>query len=196
MPRPREFCVNEALDSAMDAFWKNGYEATSLFDLMEAMDLQKGSIYKAFGDKHSLFVAALQHYLEQAHMFDQSVLEDARSPREGIRAWLNRDIKQKCGDDMKRGCLMVNALTELAYKDEEVAKIIKTHIADLSKLLTRTIQQGQDMNQFRTDISAGELAQLLITHLFGLATMGKAVSSKSSTLQGNKNILMLLEGCV
>lgn len=97
---------------------------------------------------------------------------------------------------MKRGCLMVNALTELAYKDEEVAKIIKTHIADLSKLLTRTIQQGQDMNQFRTDISAGELAQLLITHLFGLATMGKAVSSKSSTLQGNKNILMLLEGCV
>ena len=196
MPRPREFCVNEALDSAMDAFWKNGYEATSLFDLMEAMDLHKGSIYKAFGDKHSLFVAALQHYLEQAHMFDQSVLEDARSPREGIRAWLNRDIKQKCGDDMKRGCLMVNALTELAYKDEEVAKIIKTHIADLSKLLTRTIQQGQDMNQFRTDISAGELAQLLITHLFGLATMGKAVSSKSSTLQGNKNILMLLEGCV
>ena len=193
MPRPREFCMNKALDNAMDAFWKNGYEATSLFDLMEAMDLQKGSIYKAFGDKHSLFIASLEHYMEQSHAFDQATLENAATPMDGIKAWLNRDIKEKCSDSMKRGCLIVNALTEMAYKDEEVAKIIKTHITKLSKSLTRIINQGQEEGQIRTDVSASGLAQLLITHLFGLATLGKAVTSKAASLQSIKNIITLIE---
>ena len=59
MARPREFDISDALDRAMEAFWRHGYEATSMADLMEAMSLQKGSIYKAFNDKHSLFMAAL-----------------------------------------------------------------------------------------------------------------------------------------
>ncbi len=44
MARPREFDIDEALDAAMGAFWEGGYEATSMANLMEAMDLQKGSI--------------------------------------------------------------------------------------------------------------------------------------------------------
>ena len=60
--RPREFDLEEALDAAMQAFWAHGYESTSMADLMLAMDLQKGSIYKAFGDKHSLFIQALRRH--------------------------------------------------------------------------------------------------------------------------------------
>ena len=193
MARPREFCVNKALERALDAFWVNGYEATSICDLMEAMDLQKGSLYKAFGDKHSLYMAALEQYIRQSQDFDQQTLEDAATPKEAITKWLNRDIKKKCNDSMKRGCFVVNALTELAYKDEKVAAAIKNHISGMTKLLTKTIQQGQETGEFRSDVSANGIAQILVTHLFGLATLGKAVTSRSASLQGIKNILTLIE---
>lgn len=193
MARPREFCVNQALERALDAFWVNGYEATSVCDLMEAMDLQKGSLYKAFGDKHSLYMSALEQYIRQSHEFDRQTLENAASPKDGITKWLNRDIKKKCSDSMKRGCFVVNALTELAYKDEQVAIAIKNHISNMTKLLTETIEKGQQNGEFRSDVSAGGIAQILVTHLFGLATLGKAVTSKSASLQGIKDILTLIE---
>ena len=193
MARPREFCVNEALDRALDAFWVNGYEATSVCDLMEAMDLQKGSLYKAFGDKHSLYMAALEQYIRQSHEFDRQTLENAASPKEGITKWMNRDIKSKCSDSMKRGCFVVNALTELAYKDKDVAAAIKKHLANMTKLLTETLERGQQQGQFRADVSASGIAHILVTHLFGLATLGKAVSTKSASLQGIKNLLTLIE---
>ncbi len=193
MARPREFCVNKALERALDAFWVNGYEATSVCDLMEAMDLQKGSLYKAFGDKHSLYMSALEQYIRQSREFDQQTLEDAATPKEAVTKWLNRDIKKKRNDSMKRGCFVVNALTELAYKDEQVAAAIKNHISDMISLLTKTIQQGQEEGEFRSDVSASGIAQILVTHLFGLATLGKAVTSKAASIQGIKNILTLIE---
>ena len=193
MARPREFCVDKALERALDAFWVNGYEATSVCDLMEAMDLQKGSLYKAFGDKHSLYMSALEQYIRQSHEFDQQTLEDAATPKEAVTKWLNRDIKKKCNDSLRRGCFVVNALTELAYKDEQVATAIKNHISGMTRLLTTTIQQGQEEGEFRSDVSASGIAQILVTHLFGLATLGKAVTTKSASLQGIKNILTLIE---
>ena len=61
--RPRQFDEGEVLDAAMQAFWANGYEATSMADLMSVTGLHKGSLYQAFGDKHRLFVASLRNGL-------------------------------------------------------------------------------------------------------------------------------------
>src|ERR671910_2905737 len=93
MARPREFDIDEALDAAMGAFWVRGYEATSLADLMQVMGLQKGSIYKAFGDKHALFLSALQRYLDQMYAAQRQALANATSPRATIQAWLDRLIE-------------------------------------------------------------------------------------------------------
>ena len=193
MARPREFEIDEALENAMQAFWSHGYEATSLADLMEAMDLQKGSIYKAFGDKHSLFVAALDHYLNKVHEFDRKMIEKAASPKDGIRNWLNTDLKNSCGQELKRGCLMVNALSEIAYKDVEVADLIKRHLSQLSSLLTKTIQKGQMSGEFRNDFKASDIAQIIIVSLFGLLTLTKSPMSKNASLHNVKNILKLIE---
>ena len=193
MARPREFDLDEALQRAMQAFWSHGYEATSLSDLMEAMDLQKGSIYKAFGDKHSLFISALKHYLDEVHQFDTKMIEKAASPRDGIRNWLNTDLKNTCGQDLKRGCLMVNALSERAYKDNEVADQIKKHISQLSQLLTKTIKRGQDLGELRNDFKAVDITQIIIVSLFGMLTLSKEPMSKNASLHNVKNILKLIE---
>src|ERR687891_349404 len=93
MARPREFDIDEALEAAMGAFWVRGYEATSLADLMQAMGLQKGSIYKAFGDKHALFLCALQRYLDQMYEAQRAMLTGATSPRVALQAWLDQLIE-------------------------------------------------------------------------------------------------------
>ncbi|HEX9701827.1 MAG TPA: TetR/AcrR family transcriptional regulator, partial [Rhodospirillales bacterium] len=62
MPRPREFETSEALNQAMQVFWTKGYEATSLADLIGAMNLSKSSFYDTFGSKHEVFLAAIEHY--------------------------------------------------------------------------------------------------------------------------------------
>ena len=67
MARPREFDVDDALDRAMNVFWAKGYEATSMSDLMAAMDLSKSSLYDTFGSKHELFLSALQRYKRQGN---------------------------------------------------------------------------------------------------------------------------------
>ena len=67
MARPREFDMDQALDAAMSTFWAQGYEATSMTDLVEATGLQKGSLYKAFDDKHDLFMKSLSRYLDGAY---------------------------------------------------------------------------------------------------------------------------------
>ena len=192
MARPREFCMDQALERAMSAFWSHGYEATSLSDLMEVMDLQKGSIYKAFGDKHSLYIAALENYLEKSHEHDREQLEKSKNPKKSIQAWLTADVKNTCSQSLKRGCLMVNALNELAHQDEEVAKLIKSHLTKLNDLLANTIREGQRQGQFRNDIKANEMASILVANLIGLVSLSKGMLCKSVELQSVKNLMGLI----
>jgi TetR/AcrR family transcriptional repressor of nem operon len=83
--RPRQFDEAEVLDAAIQAFWAKGYEATSMADLLEVTGLHKGSLYQAFGDKHTLFVAALRRYLEGMRSRKNVLLRETESPLEGIR---------------------------------------------------------------------------------------------------------------
>ncbi len=91
MVRPRKFDLEEALEAAMKAFWEHGYEATSLADLMQAMSLQKGSIYKAFGDKYALFLNAVERYINAVYEFHRIALGEKSSPGQ-TRSEFHQDI--------------------------------------------------------------------------------------------------------
>ena len=95
MGRPREFDEDGVLERALHVFWRLGYEATSVTDLMEATGLAKGSLYKAFGDKRSLFLKALDRYLERGRDALRHTLTDAPTVREGLeRFTLERFVKE------------------------------------------------------------------------------------------------------
>ncbi len=193
MGRPREFDMEQALSNAMSAFWDHGYEATSVSDLMDAMNLQKGSIYKAFGDKHGLYIASLKHYLDQAYQSDRDALEDADDSKEAIKNWLLNDVVPCCKQSFKRGCLMINAISELSYKDKDVEKITKEHLNKLTMLLKDVIQQGQAKKHFRTDINAREIANLIVVNLIGMITLTKCNTSQSEHKKNISNLLTLLD---
>ncbi len=127
--RPREFDPEIVLDAAMQAFWAKGYEATSLADLMDATGLHKGSLYQAFGDKHSLFIQALKRYLSDMRRMKNEMMAQAATPLDGIRA-VTHGMIDIADDDCTcpRGCLAINTLVELAPHDAEVQEVMTDHI--------------------------------------------------------------------
>src|SRR6202162_5101287 len=76
MGRPRSFDLDEALDSALQVFWRKGYEGTSLSDLTKAVGVNRPSLYAAFGDKEALFRKVLDRYLKGPAAYTQEALRE------------------------------------------------------------------------------------------------------------------------
>lgn len=173
--RPREFDEDQALDAAMQAFWAKGYEATSMADLMAVTGLHKGSIYQAFGDKHSLFVQALNRYLAEMRETERSVLKKAPTPLDGLRNGAHHVLDMAdCEGEVPRGCLAVNALVELAPHDAEIKTILGDHMQFMRATIGETIGDAQTAGQVSKDRPPEVLTSMLMTFMAGLAAMMKS----------------------
>lgn len=173
MARLREFDIDVVLDAAMCTFWRQGYESTSIADLVAATGLQKGSLYKAFHDKHTLFVQVLHRYLEQANRFHRQQLEQAPSPKIGISNWFHALVSDHGKDPDHRGCFSLNCLIELAPHDPEVRDIVVNQTDYLRSLLTSVIARGQAAGEFRADVEAEDLSVMLLNLLYGIVANSK-----------------------
>jgi TetR/AcrR family transcriptional repressor of nem operon len=176
--RPREFDVDVALDAAMQAFWAHGYEATSMADLMAAMDLRKGSIYQAFGDKHTLFLQALSRYLEREADVMASLFATLTHPKHAIEKWLAGAVSV-CQCEQSRGCFAVNSVVELGPHDEQVAALLRAHRLRMEKLLAAAIARGQADGDFRRDDSAAALAESLFVFVVGMVATSRGPTTKT-----------------
>ncbi len=177
MPRPREFDEDEVLGAALETFWSRGYEATSITDLMEATGLAKGSLYKAFGDKRSLFLRALERYLEQSLQRLGQVLGGADGARDGLETWMRGVLDGACGRDRK-GCFVVNCIVELAPHDPEVRDRLRAHVGSMEASYARAIAQGVETGELRADLEPRIAAQLVSTVLNGIQVSGKSQLSR------------------
>lgn len=175
MGRPREFDLEEALETAMETFWASGYGATSLGDLMEAMQVHKASLYQAFGNKRSLYLAALERYQFRVRELLGCTLGEAKTAKEGIREWFlllaNRSI---CADSSK-GCFLVNTIVELTPHDQGVRDLTLGHIHSVEKMFRQAIERGQQEGGFRADLNPSIAARFLIFSGFGLYVAGKSL---------------------
>src|ERR1700742_2301721 len=105
--RPRTFDVEAAVERAMGVFWSRGYHATALPDLLRATKLSRGSLYAAFGDKHSLFLRALDRYIDDSLKRMDVEFALSREPIESVRAYLAGYLDRMSGANARRGCLLV-----------------------------------------------------------------------------------------
>ena len=120
MARPREFDEAAVLDAAIEKFWQCGYEATSVRDLAEEMDIAGASLYNAFGDKRAVFTAALVRYCDQSPRARIKRLEATQPPRHAIREFIEEIIQRSLSDPERRGCLLINSALEIAPHDREL----------------------------------------------------------------------------
>jgi len=170
--RPREFDEGAALEAAMDAFWRKGFEATSLADLCSCTKLHKGSLYQAFGDKHELFMRSLRHYADNEFKEIAAVAYRHESPLEAIRAVVDKVCDHTAEG---RGCMIINSMVELAPHDPEVKQAIAMEGQRRMRVMTEFLTRAQESGEIRADLDPAALAQQLMIAMAGSAAMVKGV---------------------
>ncbi len=193
MARPREFDVHEAMDAAMSTFWERGYEATSMEDLLDAMGLTKGSLYKAFGDKHNLFLLSLQNYLDSLFEKMKLAVDSDSEPVQSLASLMGLVEGLCCKQTTPRGCFAVNTVVELSQRDEKASEILKRHLVRVEKLLAKLIARGQQSGDFRADISAEHLAEALFVYIFGMLAQSRGVANQARTKRLSTFSLAMLQ---
>lgn len=121
-PRPREFDPDAVLDKALQVFWAKGYEAASMQDLVDAMGINRFSLYATFGDKHRLYLAACERYRAVMNRSALGALRHTASGLEAIRRFFRIQEDYYASEAGRGGCLMTNALVEKAVHDEDIRR--------------------------------------------------------------------------
>ena len=165
------------MDSALEAFWEKGYEATSMADLTAATGLHKASLYNAFGDKEAIYFRAVDRYHETIETRLAEMLAKHHGA-EGIEAWLDALLDSCRGPLGRRGCFAANAIAERASCDGRVKKVVAKHQQRLRKIVQDAVEAGQADGALRADICAQELADVLWTFATGLRIAARGGESQ------------------
>jgi TetR/AcrR family transcriptional repressor of nem operon len=180
MARHKEFDRDEALGRAMEVFWARGYEATSVGDLVEHMGINRQSLYDTFGDKHSLYLAALDRYreVEGRRMFE--LLERPGSVRRALRQLFEGVVECALGGDERRGCFVGNAMSELAGRCKATAEKTCGGMAAAEDALYRALLRGKREGEIRGGRDLRAVARFLYSSLQGLQLMSKATRDRKT----------------
>jgi TetR/AcrR family transcriptional repressor of nem operon len=180
--RPREFDIDEAADAAMQVFWSHGYNGTSLPDLIKGTGLSRGSLYKAFGDKKGLFLAALDRYTSRASERQSAILQGCGPAKTAIRQALLHYAQLSSASAGQRGCLVVATATEMVPHDAEIAERIRAMFDRMQNALARAIERGQDEGEIASAQDSQTLARLLLCLTQGMRAVGKTGATKKDMI--------------
>ena len=183
MARPREFDEVAVLDAAIDRFWRHGYEATSVRDLADEMNIAGASLYNAFGDKRRLYERSLNRYLDQTFRERIRRFEPNLPPREAIVAFLQEIIKRSVTDKQRRGCMLVNSAIESAPHHPQFLDSVATFLNEVEAFFLRCVSKGQEDGTISRAHSAADLSKSLLGILLGIRVLAR-VRPERKLLEG------------
>ena len=180
MARQKEFDRDEALHKAMEVFWSRGYEAASIQDLVKHMGINRQSLYDTFGDKHTLYLAALDRYreVEGRKMFE--ALERPGSVKRALRQLFEGVVESSLGGGERRGCFVGNATSELAGRCRETAEKACGSMAAAEEALYRALLRGKRAGEIGRGRDLRAVARFLYSSLQGLQLMSKATRDRKT----------------
>ena len=150
MARPVKFRTETLLDQATDLFWRQGYEATSVQDLVNELNLHPGSLYHTFGDKHALFMAVLDRYAATVGCRITDLLRGSGSGRGAIEQVFQTSVDLLSAREGRRGCLMTNTAMECADHDPEAARKIAAYQQTTEDALTDALNLARTNGEIRS----------------------------------------------
>jgi len=192
MARPREFDETAVLDAAVQCFWTRGYEATSVRDLAWSMGITGASLYNAFRDKRTLYLRALDHYLNQSVRDRIARLEGSLPPYQAIAAFLSEVVERSLRDKQHRGCLLVNCALEVAPHDHELRGAIAAELGEIEGFFRRCVIAGQREGTITVACAAEDAAKLLLGVLLGIRVLARTRCQRKVLEGVMKPVLSLL----
>ncbi|MCY1055875.1 MULTISPECIES: TetR/AcrR family transcriptional regulator [Nannocystis] len=193
MPRVKEFDPEEALDRALDLFWRRGYEGTSLRDLIEHMDISRQSLYDTFGDKRSLFLKVLARYEKLAFESTYELVTRASWARPierpltalvAIRGLFETYLHEVVRATERGSCLMANTAIEVGASDPEIQAVVRAFFVRVEDALHTVLERAHEAGELpATSRDTRALARHLVNTLYGLGIMGRAGASRAALRQ-------------
>jgi TetR/AcrR family transcriptional repressor of nem operon len=174
MPRPRTFDESEVVAAVRDEFWSRGYAATSIDHLTTVTGLGKGSLYGAFGDKHELFMRALDDYIGTALDDVRAQLRDpGYSAYERLVRHIRGQAKGIAADKTRRGCMMAKSAAELSATDDTVERAVENAYVTWASELADCIKEAQREGAVDKEQDPPVLAMTVLAFMRGQEALHK-----------------------
>lgn len=174
MPWEKAFDVDEALGQALDLFWSNGFEATSINDLLRQMGINRGSFYDTFSGKRELFLAALKRY--ETEVVGPVVARAAaeQNPLQGILSVFETAVADAVSCSGTRGCFFTNTALELAAKDQEIAGMVRSAFSQIEEFFRHRLLEAKSLGLAKSEMNEATTAAALVALLLGLRVLARA----------------------
>lgn len=175
MARPRQFDEHDAVAKATGLFWRRGYNATSVRDLGDELELTPSSLYRTFTDKHTLFLRALDHYRAgESAEAEQRLASDDRPIRQVLRDWMLWLVTCPTDGEAGRGCFVVNTAIELGNADGEVRERTEAAFEVTRHALRALLREGVEHGEVSAHLNLDDAVELLFTTVLGLRVRERA----------------------
>lgn len=174
MARPKEFVPEQVLRKVMDHFWKKGYNASSIEDILMITGIGRKSLYDTFGDKRALYLAALNHYGQTFGWRLEQLCHQSGNIRDVFRLFFQTIVDESLSDPDRRGCFMVNASLEMAPHDSEVAKRVQTGLDKTREAFYRLLITAQAAGELALSLDPHRLASYFLNAYIGLRILARS----------------------
>jgi len=173
MARTKAFDQEVVIQKAVELFWRKGFYATSIQDLVAHLGINRASLYDTFGDKASLFKTAFQAYRQENQIRTQEFLNQYPSVKTGLKQLFDLSVKNMLSDADHKGCFAVNCTTELLPENNEMLKILSENKAAFVSLFEAQIIKGQEMGEIAVNKDSRAVAEMLFALYNGLQVISK-----------------------
>jgi AcrR family transcriptional regulator len=179
MPRAKEFDRDTVLDQAIAVFASHGFAGASTEMLLQAMGISRQSLYDTFGDKHALFVQALERYNERSISLLMEAIASGPSGYRGIEAALMAFVGRPAAEAL-RGCMGVMSTCEFGPTDADIALENSRAHARLVAAFRKAVIRGQQDGGIASALDPQEAAQFLALTLTGLKVAARGGTSAAA----------------
>lgn len=186
--RPRAFDVDQALSKAMRLFWAQGYDGTSLDDLEAAMEIGRPSMYRAFGDKRTLFMKCLAHYSDNVAGGSVRLLFAHADLGEAMLAFYSQSVGNVCEGGV--GCMVGCVATSV--DDPEVKDFLRVSAVEVERALEARFRQAMDEGLLRADFPLAPRARRGFDALIALGFRGRSGADRETLLEDARDTVALL----
>lgn len=192
MARELQFDRETALDLALDQFWSHGFNDTSMRDLAARLGVSLSSLYNTFGDKRTMFLAALERYDTQILGRRLDDLERNHPPLEAVRCLFESMAADCAADPVRRGCFLVNTALEMSPHDPDIEREVLAKLGSIEQFFLRTLGTALSRGDLSRDRDPKVMAAQLLAALLGIRVLARANPDPETLDQVVRGALALL----
>lgn len=186
--RPLSFDRDAALEKAMHAFWRHGYETTSIAELTAAMGITPPSLYTAFGDKQQLFLEAVRLYAGDPGLRAKAIA-DAPSAYDAARDMLLGSAQAFADAATPPGCLLASATASGSDASTDVQLAVSKVRQQIAALLRVRIERDKESGELPPGVDSAGLAGLVIAVIQGMSVLARDGADVPTLVQIAKTAL-------